>query len=92
MASSRAAATVPLLLAALSRAEAATGELTTRGASALSALRSAVAAASGAAASAKASNNADANANAASYPPSLTDEEVQAVWDTSLKLWVRIQF
>jgi len=92
MASSRPAATVPLLLAALSRAEAATGELTTRGASALSALRSAVAAASGAAASAKASNNADANANAASDPPSLTDEEVQAVWDASLKLWVRIQF
>ena len=98
MASSRAAASAPLLLAALSRAEAAAGELTTRGASALSALRSAVAAAAGAALSAKASNNnANAAANAgaaaaASASPSLTEEEVQAVWDAALKLWVRIQF
>ena len=100
MASSRAAASVPLLLAALSRAEAATGELTTRGASALSALRLAVAAVSGTALSAKASNSSNANAAAAaanagadaaaSLPPSLTEEEVQAVWDAALKLWVRI--
>jgi hypothetical protein len=90
----RSVASAPLL-AALLRAEVATAELTTRGASALSALRSAVAAVASAAAASgtkKASNagaaNAAANSAAASAPPSLTEEEVQAVWDAALKLWV----
>lgn len=95
MALSRVAASGPALLTALTRAEAATGELTTRGASALSALRSAVAAVSAAAANAKATAAAaakNADAAAALVPPSLADKEVQAVWDAALKLWVRIWF
>ena len=81
-----------LLLTALARAEAAAAELTTRGASALGALRPAVAAAASAKASKRNSANANGNAanapSAASSPPLLTEEEVQAVWDAALKLWV----